>query len=226
MKKLVLLIFTCLSFGQVIHGQVTGILPTREVLPEAVKLWEACFAEIKNEALISPSTDDLAEFSSSLLLRLYDSISFGNSSDRIIIFRYYLYDNQSLNLALTIPEDTTKFLIPDSYDLVPYDYFTPNDTINFFNDWKKFTQKSESLIYVSEYRYNWSNFLGHLEKNDSLTVKQVAHTVSPFDILYDVPYECNKEGYIAVDILLTGIDENGTPTDLDFAMPCPRNCPR
>jgi hypothetical protein len=112
----------------------------------------------------------------------------------------------------------------------------------FFTGWETFVRgKQNPFLYIKEYIYSWKDIDTILINKETLSIENIAHTVSPVDSLYEFPiHSAGYEGYIAFDILLTGIgstisDDNSmnpliysknSPTSrfIDFAVPCPKNC--
>lgn len=248
MKKNTLLLLICITFGHYSQSQDTPNLPTRQVIPAAVELWKKSFQDLKDDHLIDTTTWLFTDYSCAVLNSLYRCGEFGDSSARTVSFRYYLESNNLPKIALMIPEDSTQFLITDENGarIVPISYFWWNndkgEPQNKFDDWQEFVNKSNAFVYVKEYRYNWHWIFYAInpERNgqcdcdvnnsNSLRIEHVAHTISPDNQLYEVPGGLKFEGFIALDLLFTKVStQKGIETSkeyLDFAMPCPRNCPR
>lgn len=249
MKKIILLITISLSLGNYSHGQVnnTTLLPTREVLPFAVYMWQVSFGLLTDKGIVDKNTRKFAKFSNDDLDTLYNCHRYGNANTRVITFRYYLENTNRVKVALTIPENPNQFLIyaDSSNQFVDSSFFkgsVDGKSYDKFKAWENFVNASDVFVYIKEYRYNWYQIFEGLaiddgkdcpRRNDtySLLVEHVAHTVSPSDTLFEVRGHGINEGYIALDLLFTRmltIEKKGVDTSLvlNFAMPCPRNCPK
>jgi hypothetical protein len=216
-----------------------SILPTREVMYRAVKMWRYNFSKLREMDVIPAEETEPEKFSAHNLTRLYESVN-APEDGRVIVFRYYLKNNK-IKLALANAEDPQLCLTSDG-GLVPC-----KELENEFQAWdttfgKKEGLINEMLLYVKEYRYNWHWILTDISieqnPNGGVQIENVAHMVGPNDINYQLPGMANKkEGYYALDIVIQtvgllknqdDVTESSNPEqfDLNFAMPCPRNCPK
>lgn len=222
----------------------------RQVLPTAIELWKYNYKFLQ-EKFTSGNTNSATSFifNYEMLTQLFNS----NNTCSLMEVVYYMGDHDYGNGEIIhCPMVAIGSIYKDSLDSAIYsdslliasmgenggDIFVSRAGLaTQIQEWQDFSsQHSDILIWVKTYTYKWETVLDKiLQANQAnpedlnLQIDMIAHTVSPYSIMYSVPSTVNEElveGYYAYDILATRKD--AVPSVeyslYDFAAPCPPYC--
>lgn len=206
----------------------------RRVYVNTVNMWHSSYQTLLENGVFGRS---LAK--DKLTFKL-DSLN-AFKKDSIVEFWIYL-DNYQPKFAIANESDSTSFLISNGDTCGLRSYSTLQAELEA---WKHFVDSMKNqFVYVKKYSYTWSDLLASMDTNsdqdhNTLVLEVVAHSVTTDNKWFEVEQFKDKddvimEGYIAIDILISGTNTGSTSkifdefwqksNKYDFALPCPKAC--
>ena len=182
-----------------IETVTSGTLPSRQILVEGVRIWQASYDQLVKDSVFGNSGHrDSLVFSLNLLNELREKCD----------------TCENINFWIYLEEDIPKFALANEGDssqlLIDVDgagrFVSYNSLQAKFAAWKDLVHATEGgLVYVKLYRYNWASLMTLIGTESNLCIENVAHTVHANSEIYEVIKRSTTgaeiEGYIALDVI-------------------------